>query len=828
MTAAPRTHVPARGYALIIVLGISMILAIGVGTMLSYLAAAEKTSGRQRQNREAYYVCDGLGRVVTRSTVDVLADSSRFEEGDDLDVVLRAAVETHLGPNLRDVLPTGYSLENGPESFAYRDVDTDESFGTVGLGRFSGLTGQRRTFTYDLALKKINESTCKTTATVDTMRIPFGELALFSDETLRICPSWRASDVTRTARYHINGDLNVGNVTLPRTTMTGELSTECSDSGSGGQVKFCAGDICIGSGSGGSALANIGGLTTTLFSDRARGTSALTLSVTGRKAQHGVRIDDNVVGPETSNKDNFRFLVDPGFNSDSASVKAMKLAHAAHIRIIDGVWYMRDKSTNAWPGKAVWSDHPSDYKITAAGSPEEFAVVASARDVGQSDLYGGVQPNRYSAVDGNGNVNEGVVSYGFLRRTSAAGALPAVWAPDDGGADQHAKAESAARRGFVDMHARRDFLDRGLTNTGNILPVNFDMNAFLNAVADTDANELGDELKKAGFEGERDLLVWIGSTWGGSLKGLIDSADRPDRAPNIVVDTADNPFPYPMCDSGLGDTDPRHCGESRRPNAVRVFNAGTSLISTRVTIASSLPLYVLGSVDRMPAASTGRPAPVIPRRNFFAATDLSYNMDDGPDVLFAADAVTLLSDEWQDTDRPWLLASGAGPDTAVARGGATAPIPAYNASFMMGRTINGPTAASLTPAEPGDPIPTGAKAPFGLERSLRFLERWPTVDDAPLVTGSLLIGFRSVYAVAPVCYGTAISDGKCELDSAWRHYWSSKLATTGGQPPGMPAFSLRAQGETLPDSMQFDLDAFFAMIFGSFGGFGGFGGLGFP
>ncbi|MDP2340498.1 MAG: hypothetical protein Q8O67_06055 [Deltaproteobacteria bacterium] len=790
-------HDRPRGYALIIVLGISMILAIGVGTMLSYLAAAEKTSGRQRLNREAYYVCDGLGRVITRATVDVLGDSSKFSEGANLDEVLRTEVETHLGNDLVDVLPPGYTLENDSDSFAYRDVDADESFGTVGLGRFSGLTGQRRTFTYDLALKKLGASTCKTTATVDTMRIPFGELAMFSDENLRICPSWDQKDVTREARYHINGDLNVGNITLPRTTMTGELTTACSDGGSDSVVRFCFREICVNSGSGEGAFKNIGGLTTQLFSDRARGTSALTLSVTGRKAQHGVRIDNNTLtSAETSNTDNFRFLVDPGFTGDTPSVKAMKLAHAAVIRIIDGVWYINDGS---WPGAPIWSDHAGNYKIPTG--TDEFSIIADDLEVGRDDLYS-TKPKRYSAVDSSGDVKDGVISYGLLKRNGASLPLP-TWAPDAGGADQHLKAIAAAHTGFVDMHSRRDAQDRGHLDTGNILPINFDMTAFINAVLDETGNELGAKLTAFDHPGERDLLVWIGGTWPESLKGLTDTSARPKRAPSLAVAVpapAVDPLPYPMCKTG--ETDAFDCAKARRPNAVRVFNASPALPSgMRITIASSLPLYVLGSVDREPAAGV-RPSPVIPRSHFDAGSDLSFNLDDGPDVFFAADSATLLSDEWTDSDRPWALDL---PDAAkvatIERGSGTAPIPAYNASFLIGRTING--------------SPT-IKAPYGLERSLRFLEHWGASKDSPLVTGSLLIGFRSVYTVAPVCYAPATVDPKCTTDSAWRHFWSAKLSTTGGQPPGMPAFSLRAQGETLPDSQQFDLAAFFAMIFASF------------
>jgi hypothetical protein len=65
----------ARGYALVLVLGISLMLTIGIGTMLEFLAAAQKTSGRQRQNREAFYVCDGVARALTATSAASVSSS---------------------------------------------------------------------------------------------------------------------------------------------------------------------------------------------------------------------------------------------------------------------------------------------------------------------------------------------------------------------------------------------------------------------------------------------------------------------------------------------------------------------------------------------------------------------------------------------------------------------------------------------------------------------------------------------------------------------------------------------------------------------------------
>jgi hypothetical protein len=315
------------------------------------------------------------------------------------------------------------------------------------------------------------------------------------------------------------------------------------------------------------------------------------------------------------------------------------------------------------------------------------------------------------------------------------------------------------------------------------------------------ANELGDRLAGVSGFDNNNMIVWIGATWPGSLKGLIDDQDRPAPAPTLFPPPTDgSPFisrvPYPMCQQSVTDENsPLHCGEANRVNAVRVFNAGAALPgSMRITIASSLPLYVLGSVDR---ETPGEPLQVLPSTFFGAGfEDDNYQLGNGPDVFFAADSVTLLSDDWDDRDRPWIDGTGSSSvldGKKVKVKNASDDIPAYNASFLVGRTL-----AKAT-----------YKHPFGFERALRFLERYPTINRSPIVTGSILVGFRSVYAVAPVCYGNKNTDQRCAEDAPWRHFWSTDLATGGGQPPGMPAFSLRAQGETIPDSMRIDFGSLF-------------------
>jgi len=94
---------------------------------------------------------------------------------------------------------------------------------------------------------------------------------------------------------------------------------------------------------------------------------------------------------------------------------------------------------------------------------------------------------------------------------------------------------------------------------------------------------------------------------------------------------------------------------------------------------------------------------------------------------------------------------------------------------------------------------------------VRFLERWDgAANTSPVVTGSILLGFDSVFSPWPVCYQRA--DSTCAGDSPWRHFWSSKLLDQAGQPPGMPSFTLRAVGETVPDSQRFNFAAFLRLF----------------
>ena len=795
---SPSRH---RGYALMMVMAISLVLSIGIGTLLTYLAAAEKTSGRQRLNREAHYVCDGVGRIISRTTVDVLSDS-RFASTtptDDLEDLLMDEVEAVHGPRLATLLGRlrqPYEID-GPDGFVYKDVDASSTFGQVGLGRFSGMNGQRRTFTYDLALRRSGGSTCRTTATIDTVRVPLSELALFSVDDLRICPSWQTTDVTRFARYHVNGDLVVGRHALPKTTATGSINAGCGDT----ELTICGADgPCIGT-AGGVAIAAaaasaglLGDLVTDLLADGQRGTSELKYPASLSNSWRGQFVEEpGATDPVLSNAGSLRYLVDPPTTTDDSAAMTNRLARLAQIRILDGVWYLND---GTWPGLTIWSDHGGEFTLQAEDSAEEHQLIGGSREIGQGDLFGATVPKRFSYYRAGAMPTGGrpVVSYGELASSGD------HWEPGRGTTvgNPFDRARAASKSGFMDFHNVRHGLDHGTGDQGRVLPINLDLGALNAALDSTDANELGSRLQtlsnEPGLSALADksrIIVWVGATWTGSLDGRANGTPTPlprfpgcspstkdcEEGPNSI--SSDAPVPWPMCSKSGSAAEDEECdtAKTRRINAVRVFN-GQAEQTRRITIATHMPLYVLGSVDRGTATiSPGMPGLAAP-------TVLPGN---SPDLFFAADTVTLLSDHWVDGNT-WQLGVPGGlvPRSAVEP-------PAYNASFLVGRYS----------------IKFAMRTPYGAERALRFLERWPADDpsSSPVVTGSILIGFKAVHNVADACYGNA-SEADCSTSAPWRHFWSKALLAESQAPPGMPTFALRGIGETLPDSLRLNFHLF--------------------
>lgn len=147
------------------------------------------------------------------------------------------------------------------------------------------------------------------------------------------------------------------------------------------------------------------------------------------------RPTDNSSGKRSDNHGKLRFLIDPvnPYNLDSTATRNLRFSEIADIRIIDGVWFIKNPDDPLqWPGLPIWSDHPG--KVANLNSVNAYQM----QNVGQQDIRdlwaskgrpwasvaGFVQPPRlfsyyeYNPQTGRLSAdNEGVLSYGSLART---------------------------------------------------------------------------------------------------------------------------------------------------------------------------------------------------------------------------------------------------------------------------------------------------------------------------------------------------------------------------------------------------------------------------
>jgi hypothetical protein len=143
-------------------------------------------------------------------------------------------------------------------------------------------------------------------------------------------------------------------------------------------------------------------------------------------------------GSLESNRQNLRLLVDPVLAGEDPTVARQKLAYKADLRIVNGIWFLRDPSDETSLGTPIWSDHPGDFTYT----PSTDTLAGNPTAVGQATLraargWGTATPGGYSYYeaknDGSLIDNDGgVVSYGTLFRDGGASWRPGFSMRTDG------------------------------------------------------------------------------------------------------------------------------------------------------------------------------------------------------------------------------------------------------------------------------------------------------------------------------------------------------------------------------------------------------------
>lgn len=592
-----------RGFAIPVVLAITAILSAGMAAYLISMKASVDVSGASLQRRKAFYVADGVARGGIELVSEALRDMPPFPPvGEDLDEFLaqqQQELQDVLDAKREELQPARYEITR----LEISGLTERNGLDLVPTGPFEGMLGDTRALTIaaevrheDLshgAVASVRTSIVRSTVSMFQMfgfidgyaylvNGPGAKFAGRIHANGNLCAGAAgqlyAERLTTAGDFFLQGGpgcraehngisswRNLHVATLPLPAGLGTYAT------SGWESAFTPVIIDSSSPSWSSAMSTWHGQ----LQDQSFGVKPIRPAFTGVPlAQKGRTSAHNLV----NNHDTSRFLVDPWVDGEPADVRAQKIAFQADLRILNGVWYLRNPSTPAELGTPIWSDRPG-HAMADASETWEGSPVA----VGQADIFGALaRPERYSyyrtdatepaklldaafAPSTSLTHSRPVVSYGTLRRQVDSAGKP-FWVPGyypakaqspchlDGGsssrcwellaATQAPHFLQGARAGFRDP-----WMETGLspgaadcstdrwnkmgadilpTNSYRnavfqILPLNFDVAAFQAALLDTSPGELGSHFMGREFNG----IVWIGATWPGSNDGYGDgtSAD---------------------------------------------------------------------------------------------------------------------------------------------------------------------------------------------------------------------------------------------------------------------------------------------------------------
>jgi len=780
-----------RGYSLPFVIMILLLLSVALASLLFVLNTSARSTESMLGRRRLFYACDGIARIASTSAQSYFGQTQAPNAADLRDFVC-AQGGGCAGPSIL----TGFSSQNPAVTVTDFEVP---GIGTriiapLDSGPFLGMMAMQDVVEMRVAGNKPGTGwRCDVRQEVSLAKVGLFQFAVFSSVPMDL---FNPPPMDIRGPVHINGDFCAGGgtLTIEKLTVSGLLRSGCSGTAvSNGVTSYTGTGGSMGvipSGSQSTNGFNIrdqtgtpksinstndgasAGWTTNAITrwngnamDESHDVPVLRLPVaTEAPAQPGNSQD----GTALTNFETLRLVLDPPQPGDTPSMAAERFYNKADIRIINGVWYRRD-------GTILWSDH------TGTVNPlTEQASLGVSSDI---PVPGPAQPKRYSYYERNANgtvANDGaqssIVSYGALFRNNTT-----TWQPGFVNAGAVAAANSdrqrieGTRSGFVDRRVALAVNE----SAARILPLNFDVAAFVQALQDNDPGELGAMFPGGSFNG----IIWIGNSWPGHDGGFTTnpaSGTFASNAPVVALD-ANNRFalpPLPLCgagaavlsaaNGGLGDVAQVACNSAGLPrvNAVRVHNASAidpAILPRGLSIVTNGPMYVLGDVNTSSlVAAVPDPVPGTPRMIDPA----------GPWVpmLVAGDAVTLLSTNWQDQvgDRAFGVAPvqfNSGCNDAAKPASVSATQTTVVSAILAGH------------------VETGTSIGGGINNFPRFLECWSGVRSR--IIGSMVIGFRSVFQRSRFhlfAYRPPNRD------------WSfdTNFANPTMQPPGTPLFDVQA------------------------------------
>jgi hypothetical protein len=452
-----------RGYSLPVVLLLILVLTAAVFGFIDAVGGGTKMTAAAIDERRVFYAADDMCRITAVLAQNYL-ESTANPDGPGLEAFIQAQGGGNALPLLT---PPGFITRG--------EIDPNRGFEVLSLGgaetkplpsgAFEGMVARQRPLDMRVRVQQIDgnaAASCRQKIVLAT--VAAFQFYIFSDVYL----DWDPFPLMEVrGRVHGNEDVCVAGAAGANNGLVGDRVTAAGRilrSAIGGRV---GPGLCrVGQGSNNVQFATDGTFTAfaplskdhldsdwrtfaeTTFRgrilDTAHGVQRLKLPITGSpRVQAGYNLAVTRFGvPATTfredNLENQRFVVDPVLRNEPADVREQKLAFRADLRIINGVWYVRDPGAPELPGRPIWSDHPGRHTLsgtTAADVEQGHELFFPGEPVGQEDLrsargWSGT-PRRFSPygydVAGDGVMTRqatdppAILSYGALFRD-----------PDDG------------------------------------------------------------------------------------------------------------------------------------------------------------------------------------------------------------------------------------------------------------------------------------------------------------------------------------------------------------------------------------------------------------
>ncbi len=420
MSTRPVSSSAPRGYILLLVMMLAALLSAGLVVMLIQVEKTANTGGKMLQRKQTFYQADGVQRTVV-ALADQFLSSNPEPTQAELDAYFNATLKS-------TITPAGYDLEQlAIETGAPARAD-------IPNGPFRGMTSRQIPISIGLRLRdQANYTAAEQTADVVLGQLSVFQFYIFADTWAHDHPG---PTMNWTGRAHSNyGWCLAGNsgLTVDWVTTSGEIykngDSHCTYNHSGSNtLKVRLADnstVSIGSSDDhGCTNCKSSGKNWKQWTDEdlegrlqdsSHGVNPLRLPISGDPhSQAGwnssLRYCDaadapnfnnctykNGSDPDAGKSANSRFVIDPVRSQDTGDIRNQKFAFKADIRIVNGVWYIKEDGWT-WPGKPIWSDHPGNHTELDLEGIEGIAGVGQT-DINSLQTWGNAEadvPDRFS------------------------------------------------------------------------------------------------------------------------------------------------------------------------------------------------------------------------------------------------------------------------------------------------------------------------------------------------------------------------------------------------------------------------------------------------